>query len=917
MHKLSISTIIFATTILLGIFFVNNSSVEASKPTISLKETNAKTLVIPDTVYSDKVHSNVLLNGHGVEGANISYTLVDTVNNTQELIREAITNVNGQDIVDSLPVLKHYVGIDEIKPDAYSGMVITNNGTGSDHLIRFSTNAKSVSKEAQIINMLGQIVNKIPLKYNPSSETYDAIWNGQSEIDGTYVFQAQTTNGSVASKIAHVAHSPSLIDNSAPIKINNQETNNFKNGLGDEDAKSKYAINISHESLEDYIDTVLVQENSFHDFFFNATGIQYENGNIFGNIFFTQGGNSPTNANVEYKQYNNQSNSFNTTAPNGTYNLQVPVVYEPLNPGQTKYIITLTENGDPFETFADTVLVSPGANNFTHHVVQIINPPLDTVYSDIVTSNVLLNGNGFTGANISYTLLDSITGNQELIREAITNAAGQDITDNLPVLPAETGLGMSKYIININHSDLEELIDTVRVQENTTHNFTFDVMGTQYADGHIYGLIRYVDLTGQPNSADVEYKRYLNQTSSFSTTATNGSFELDVPIVFEPLNPGQTKYIITISENGGDPFETLIDTLLISPEDNYITHYVNQTIPPDPEQDFEGIVRNVYSKLPESGVTVRLIDRTLGTLLQEETTGPEGSYFFSNIAQGTLVEFELGKPGELWMVNNEFDIPANITDTVATLNRYFYPKDVEVPQVGANTIIQGDGEEIAEITGPDIVNFEEILRDVDNMWANGGGGGYLSALTFIQDNFYEGVSPITTVSTARNITTTMQQDYDPYTNFYSGELGWNVNFGSGNTTSPLISTNTYGAYPVIGGEIMTTSGGSNPLAPYLKELQGQRLQLGNVTSPAGGGRWSFMNASAAMPTEKDRAYVHAILINQDGRFDTDQESYSLENMTSVEPTMKNWKDTPGNKPHSSRYFNHKKFDEQMQSKRKK
>ena len=415
---------------------------------------------IPDTVYSKTVTSTVNLDGDAVEGANISYILLDTINNTQALIREALTNANGQDIVDSLPVLKHYTGIKDLKPNTYEYLIITNNGIGSDHLIRFRTNVQTVSSDAYIMNMQGQQIAALPLEFNVAYNTYDAVWNGESQKDGIYIFYAKTTDGIIANKIIHQENMSSLINYGA----GHDKKENALKTLSIDDAVSKYAIEITHESLEDLLDTVNVQENTMHDFFFNATGIQYANGDIFGNILFTEGG-SPTNANVEYKQYNNQSNIFNTTAPSGMYNLQVPIVYEELNPGQTKYILTLTENGDPFETLTDTVLVSPGVNNFTHHVVQTIEPPIDTVYSDIITSNVFLNGNPFEGANISYTLLDSITGNQELIREAITNENGQDIVDSLPVLAAESGLGASKYIITVTNENLEDLIDTVLVQE--------------------------------------------------------------------------------------------------------------------------------------------------------------------------------------------------------------------------------------------------------------------------------------------------------------------------------------------------------------------------------------------------------------------------------------------------------------------
>lgn len=873
-------------------------SILVGAPSIT-KDTRAE-ITIPDTVYSKTVTSTVNLGGDAMEGANISYTLLDSINNTQQLTREAITNAGGQDIVDSLPVLKHYTGIKDLKPDNYDYLIITNNGTGSDHLIRFKTKAESVSNEAYIMNMQGQQIAIVSLEFNTTYNTYDAVWKGENEEDGIYIFYAKTTDGIIASKIIHQENMPSLIDYGA----GNDKKENASKTVSIDDAASKYEINITHESLEDFTDTVLVKENTIHDFLFNVSGIQYDDANVFGEIIFTEGGESPTDANVEYKQYFQQANTFYTTAPNGAYQIDVPVIYEPQNPGQTKYIVRITENGDLFITEIDTVLVSPGTNNFTHYVVASTQPPPDTVYSDTVTSNVLLDGEPFEGANISYTLLDSVSGFQELMRESITDANGQDIVDSLAVIEAETGLGASNYIIGITHEYLEDFFDTVLVQENTVHEFDFNVIEVGYDDGDIWGQIYFVDGGQSPTDANVEYKQLSNQTEVFSTTAPNGVYNIQVPVVFEQANPGQTQYIVTLTENG-DPFVTKVDTVLVSPGSNGFVHFVVQIPPPEPEQDIEGIVRHVYTKNPESGVIVRVINRTTGELIEEVITSSDGAYEFLDIPQGTQVEFELGKPGELWMVNNEYDIPDEITDTIVVFNRYFYPATVEVPQVGTNTTIQGTGEEAAEMVGADHINFEEILRDIDNMWANGPGTGYWLARTFIQDNFYEGNSPITTVSTQRDITNAMQTDYEPYTNFYSGQLGRNVNFGSGNSTLSLLATTTYGVYAIMGGEIMTTG----QLSSYTKEMQGRRLMLGTVNS-----RPSMMNAQATIPDEKDRAYVYMILINQDGRFDTDQETYSLENITSTEPTMQKrgekYKDIPGVKPHSKRHFNWEKFEEQ-------
>ncbi len=359
-----------------------------------------------------------------------------------------------------------------------------------------------------------------------------------------------------------------------------------------------------------------------------------------------------------------------------------------------------------------------------------------------------------------------------------------------------------------------------------------------------------------------------------------------------------------------------VDTLLLSPGYNYVETLVEAIPPPIPTQDIEGIVREVYTKNPASGITVRVIDRSDGSLIEEVITGVDGKYSFLDILAETEVEFELGSVDHFWSYNNEYNVPEEFEDTVIVFNRLVYPKSVEIPMVGDNYLIDGDGEEVSEMVGADVINFEEILRHEDNMYPNDSINlDYVDGKNYINEYFYEGNSPITSVSTPRDITTTIQAGYEPYTNFYIGLLGWNIDFGGGNHVSPIFVPTNYGVFATLGGEIEATSGGSEPLAPVIKEMEGRRLYLGDVTSPANGGRWSMMNSSASMPTEKDRAYVHLILLNQKARFNSSEETYSLEFMTNEDPSSKplstskvlsGYIDIPGTKPHCKKYFNHKK-----------
>ena len=712
--------LVLATTLFTANFGLVNET-HAKNPEL-LKEISVKSPTIPDTVYTKEINTKVLLDGYTYEGAQINYTLLDTINNTQELIRTAYSNANGEDIIDSLPILKDYTKINENEYDANKDILITNNGQGSNHLMRIKTDAESITKEGYIFNSLGQQIATLKLDYNPSTKIYNAVWNGEQVPTGLYTFITKTSNGIISEKILHLENTPTPINKDAGFKEVDTAENNNKSGhaRNDDLAASKYANEISDPNLETLLDTTLLKEDTYHDLIYNVTG---------------------------------------------------------------------------------------------------------------------------------------------------------------------------KHL----------------------------------GDGEVQGWIYFEDLTGQPSNADVEYKRLLSQSEIYNTTATNGFYEITVPVVYEQQNPDTTKYLVTLSSNTNE-FITQIDTVSVITGPVGFVHYVQQILPPDATLDIEGVVRHVYTNNPESGVTVRMINRTTGELMEEVTTNSAGEYSFLDIAQGTLVEFELGKVGEIWSVNKEFDVPSPLIDTVKTLNRQFVPSTVEVPEVGTNSTIQGTGEEISEMYGDDYINFEEVLRDVINHWANGPGQAYWTARTWGENNLYEGNSPVTTVNTQRNITSTMQSNYDPYTNFYPGQLGWNINFGGGNLTLTTLS-NWEGHFAILGGEIMTTGGGSDPLAPILKELYFRTWQCGNVNS-----RPSVMNATSTMPDQKDRAYLHLTILNQDGRFDNDYENYSLEDMTSTPPTMRSnegqgiygqekalsatdYVDTPGHKPHSKENFNQEKFNEQKQAQR--
>ena len=615
------------TTAIVGGLIFGTNQLKGAENFAPLEKMVINTMSNPDTVFSETVNSTILLDNIGYPDVTIKYTLVDTLTGNQQLVNESMSDINGETTIDKLPVLKDYVGVEEIEnPKAFDKLVVTNNGTGSNHLIRFTSEAETVSKEGYIINLTGKTVATIPIKFNAKTETYDLVWDGSSSKSETYIFHTKTTNGIVSSKISNV-----------------------KNG---------------NNSL-DLSNTILGKNNSYED-------------------------------------------------------------------------------------------------------------------------------------NLKST-------------EAV-----------------QDGLAASRYKVNITHENLEDFVTSVLIKENTYHNFTFNV---------------------------------------------------------EEANPVQTY----------------------------------------DHQDIIGQIFHAYAQMREEGVTIRVINRETGNLIEEQITDEFGIYEFLDIPAGTQVEFELGKPGELWMVNNEYDIPEAPTDTIVSFYRLFYPKQVQVPEVGANSTITGDGAEIAEMVGDDIINFEEVLRGVNLMHNANPSSMYEQTKEFITDNFYEGTDPFVDASTARNITTMIQENYDPYMNFFEGELGFNVEEDGSNFVNTIVVSTSYGAEANIGGEMNVGPEGTNPLSPTVKIMQGERVNLGDTE------REGMMNEEPSMPNEKDRAYFKLISINQYHRFNGWRESFSMENLTSEEPTSRategmgfkekplpnaNYYDKPGNKPYHQGMMNQEKMNAQKQENRK-
>jgi len=279
-----------------------------------------------------------------------------------------------------------------------------------------------------------------------------------------------------------------------------------------------------------------------------------------------------------------------------------------------------------------------------------------------------------------------------------------------------------------------------------------------------------------------------------------------------------------------------------------------------------------------------------------------GLYSLANIPAGTQGELVLVSPDtSQWFHRiNNYNLPEFVQSLNDTLiegqNTLLVPRQLIIPQTEndpAPATITANPSEVTELVGPaDQKNGEEIARFENRIYLTNFGtpadsAYFHTANEAIDSLFYFGQgSPLILVSNQINISAYHQINYN-INNGFPNELGWNVTRGGGNITSPLYSNAATGLF-ILGGQINITG----DLADEIKEIEGRRLQLGDVTS-----RVSFMNPNPSLPNIKDRAYVHAILINQQARVMTGNEIFSLNGLSTTLQT-----NNPENKLNNKTYY---------------
>lgn len=338
---------------LISIMLMVGKNANAQKlPT--LKSTN-------DTTYSAQVRIHTSILDFPLPDAEVKFSMIDTINQSKQLIKQGTTNQNGELIIDSLPILKNFVGISELEEpkNQENKIKISNNGTGSAHSILIKSNQK-LSKEGLILGMDGRIVANINLFFDPTSLTYQGFWNGEGMKTGVYVFYVQSQNGHVAEKINHFANHPGE-QNQIYFDAENQFPSLNRNLKEVTMEKAKYEVEISSEVGETFNQLVYIQEQATHEFDFSINHLPIPNAEIQGVVTINRTIQAP-NAVMSWSSLLSNEGFVTYTDTNGFYSKNdIPVAIDGqfTNPEWDRYYLTINI-GDTITFKVDPVLVFSG-----------------------------------------------------------------------------------------------------------------------------------------------------------------------------------------------------------------------------------------------------------------------------------------------------------------------------------------------------------------------------------------------------------------------------------------------------------------------------------------------------------------------------------------------------------------------------
>ena len=322
---------------------------------ISLKSASSS-----DTLYSGQIVAHAYIQEFPLPNAEIKFTLLDSVNQTSKLIYEGITNYNGELLIDSLPIVNNYVGIVDllIEQGAKNQVYISNNGTGSDHGIVINSKTE-VSKQGNIIDMNGKLIEKITLVFNPFNITYEGFWKAAQVKTGTYFFYVETLDGTISGKISHISNHPTTFSNgqayfNKPISVANE----LKEAATD---YAKYKVEINSAFGEPFEQAIYIYEHTNHEFNFSLEHLPIPNARIQGYVSINWV-NRISGANIFFTNLTSDISFELITDSTGNFykeNVLVPLDGYFTMPENTRYYVTVNI-GDSIIFKVDLITVISG-----------------------------------------------------------------------------------------------------------------------------------------------------------------------------------------------------------------------------------------------------------------------------------------------------------------------------------------------------------------------------------------------------------------------------------------------------------------------------------------------------------------------------------------------------------------------------
>ena len=366
-------------------------------------------------------------------------------------------------------------------------------------------------------------------------------------------------------------------------------------------------------------------------------------------------------------------------------------------------------------------------------------------------------------------------------------------------------------------------------------------------------------------------------------------------------------YVHLSPDPEGRQFLPTTDTIWLHEGNNYFLEHFVEPIPATIDQYFKLVDSNTREGLVN--FTIRAKNETSeGEILAQALTNENGLALLENIPEDALLYLEYGpeytngadtsyysSKGNKWQMLPDTWF-ANDTISPDTVKLALPNKNLIIPQTEndpAPATIWTPAEYVTEmIRGPpaphngigEPVNIEQAYRNEIRIWLNENTETWVpDYLTQIDSLFFaDGTFPYVVVGDSIDTEGIEGIPYHHETNYYPGELGFNVRSGGNNCylkkktaydECSLNNNNTDYMNIILGGDI-ELSGNSNAV---FKELVMRLNNFNDVTS-----RTSFANVMGAPPNEYDRAITRAIRINQFNRVSSTDErvqSFSLYYLT--------------------------------------